>query len=81
MAVNPESRYEKGNPVIDFVKRVPNSVLLSFAAVGLAMILFGAVSTAFADPVVSGILGASGMVIVLINLLGYALYKYLEKRY
>ena len=61
--------------------RVRGSFLLSFAALGLFMVVLAGVIAQFdtGDGTWSGIIAASGVVIFAINLVGYGMYKLLER--
>ena len=65
-------------------KRIANTIgesfLIKFAIVGLGMILFGGViNVVWGSPTWSGVTAAAGLVVFVLNVLGYLLYKFLVK--
>jgi membrane protein YdbS with pleckstrin-like domain len=61
--------------------RIRQSFLLSFATAGLLLVVVSSVFPYFADPAVAGILAASGVVVFVINVVGFVLYKQLERMF
>lgn len=61
------------------------SFLLSFATFGLLLIVMGGaiapISNGELTNVVAGLLGASGFVIFVLNIIGYGIYSVIRRRY
>lgn len=58
------------------------SALLMFAAVGLVLIvLAGTIISALGHGALAGLIAASGIVIFVVNVVGYGLYKVIEYHY
>lgn len=70
------------NPVYRVYSRIRSSFLLSFATFGLFLILLGGtVFQYFGDPATAGVVGASGLIIFLVNVVAYLVYLYLARKF
>jgi len=64
------------------ITMLKESLLLSMTAFGLLMFLFSAlVLTTMGDDVVGALLGVAGLNVAVIGLIGYVLYKTLDRMY
>lgn len=82
------TRYSRpeGNRVSTWIRRaylrIRKSFLLSFAIAGLALMLVGGtVMPLVGSPETAGIVGASGLIIFFVNVIGYLVYQFVARRY
>ena len=86
MATISRHEQEDSHYLLKVVEHVKRSFLLLFVTFGLTLLLIVAPLLSYLGnqaqtETAAGIIGASGMVLVVVNLVGYLIFRFLRKRY
>jgi hypothetical protein len=83
MATTTNNRYSRDTPrYVALARRIRNSFLLSFATIGLTFVVIaGPLLAVLGANEASGIFAATGVIIFVVNVVGYGCYKLLERVY